>query len=70
MSFEKDQKTGISEGIFVPETVHEKKLYLANIIAKNLRDAIENELGYKASAGISFNKTCAKIASSQNKPNA
>jgi len=45
-------------------------LYLANRIAKDLRDSIYNELKYRASAGISFNKTCAKIASSQNKPNA
>jgi DNA polymerase-4 len=35
-----------------------------------MRDAIYNELGYRASAGISHNKSCAKIASSQNKPNA
>lgn len=43
---------------------------MANQIAKNLRDAIWKELGYRASAGISFNKTLAKIAGSQNKPNA
>ena len=35
-----------------------------------MRDAIYNELGYRASAGISYNKTLAKCASSQNKPNA
>lgn len=29
-----------------------------------MRDTIYKELQYKASAGISFNKTCAKIASS------
>lgn len=64
MSFPKGQ------GSFVPETLYEKKLFFANEIAKNLRDAIYNELGYRASAGISYNKTVAKIASSQNKPNA
>jgi nucleotidyltransferase/DNA polymerase involved in DNA repair len=35
-----------------------------------MRKAIDQELNYKASAGISHNKTLAKIASSQNKPNA
>ena len=70
MSYAKDPETGIAKGAFVPETEKEKKLYLANKIAKSLRDDILNELGYKASAGISFNKTVAKIASSQNKPNA
>jgi DNA polymerase-4 len=60
----------VADGAFAPETILEKKLFLANQIAKNLRDAIWKELGYKASAGISFNKTVAKIASSQNKPNA
>ena len=35
-----------------------------------MRDSIYKELKYRASAGVSFNKTCAKIASSQNKPNA
>lgn len=69
MSFKKDEK-GISLGGFVPETDHEKKLFIANQIARNLRDAIYEELKYRASAGISYNKTVAKIASSQNKPNA
>jgi nucleotidyltransferase/DNA polymerase involved in DNA repair len=69
MSFKKNEQ-GISEGSFVPETDHEKKLFIANQISKNLRDAIYTELKYRASAGISHNKTVAKIASSQNKPNA
>lgn len=64
------KKDGVANGAFVPETVSEKKIYIANQIAKNIRDTIFKELGYIASAGISFNKTVAKIASSQNKPNA
>ena len=70
MSYGKDSESGVAQGAFVPETEKEKKLFLANQIAKRLRDDILKELGYKASAGISFNKTVAKIASSQNKPNA
>ena len=54
----------VADGAFVPETILEKKLFLASQIAKNLRDAIFNELGYIASAGISYNKTVAKIAGS------
>ena len=34
-----------------------------------MRAALHAELGYRASAGVSFNKTVAKIAGSQNKPN-
>lgn len=64
MSIKKDEETGLHGGSFIPETRLEKKLFIANEIAKNIRDVIFNELGYKASAGISFNKTCAKIASS------
>lgn len=37
-------------------------------IAKNLREAIYTELGFKASAGISYNKMLAKAASAANKP--
>jgi len=35
-----------------------------------MRDALEEELGYKASCGIGHNKTLAKLASGKNKPNA
>ena len=62
MSFPKEKE--ISQGTFVPETILEKKLWMANQISKNLREAIYKELGYRASAGISYNKTVAKIASS------
>ena len=67
MSFKKSE-SGVAEGAFVPESILDKKLFLANQISKNLRNAIYKELGYRASAGISHNKSCAKIASSQNKP--
>lgn len=35
-----------------------------------MRDEVYNQLGYRASAGISHNKTLAKLASAANKPNA
>ena len=60
----------LNEGSFLPETTYDIKLYLANQIAYEMRSQIDRELGYKASCGISHNKTLAKIASSQNKPNA
>jgi DNA polymerase-4 len=69
MPFGRDEKD-LAEGAFVPQTDLDKKLFIANEIARNLRQAIWDELQYRASAGISYNKTCAKIASSQNKPNA
>ena len=58
------------EGYFKPETSFDKKLFIANEMAFKIRKAIDEELGYKASCGISHNKTLAKLASSQNKPNA
>ena len=56
--------------VFIPETDLDKKLMIANGIAYQMREAIFNELGYRASCGISHNKTLAKLASGQNKPNA
>ena len=44
-------------------------MWLANRIAAEVRKAIYDELGYTASAGISHNKTVAKIACTYNKPN-
>ena len=38
-------------------------------MAAQIRKAIFDELGYTASAGISHNKTVAKIACTYNKPN-
>ena len=57
------------EGLFIPDTENDKKLWLANELAFKIRKAIKNELGYNASAGISVNKTVAKIACTYNKPN-
>ena len=63
MGFEKGQ------GNFLPQTEIEQKMFLANRIADEVRRAIFDELGYTASAGISNNKTVAKIACTYNKPN-
>ena len=63
MGFEKGQ------GYFRPETEKEQKMWLANRIAAEVRTAVFDELGYTASAGISYNKTVAKIACTYNKPN-
>jgi nucleotidyltransferase/DNA polymerase involved in DNA repair len=57
------------EGEFIPTEAIDKKLYLANEIAYQIRERIKQELGYTASAGISHNKTVAKIACTDNKPN-
>ncbi len=56
-------------GSFKPDTEEEKKLFLANEIAFQVRQQIKSELSYNASAGISHNKTVAKIACGENKPN-
>ena len=63
MGFEK------GEGKFHPETDQEQCMWLTNRIAAEVRKAIFEELGYTASAGISNNKTVAKIACNYNKPN-
>ena len=63
MGFEK------GEGHYFPYTEKDKKIFLANQIAYQARKAIFDELGYHASAGISTNKTVAKVSSSSNKPN-
>ncbi len=41
----------------------------ATLIAENIRQKIANEVRLTASAGISYNKFLAKLASDQNKPN-
>jgi len=46
-----------------------RKLPTATAIAEEIRERIENATGLTASAGISYNKFIAKIASDQNKPN-
>ena len=67
MPYKKDGDKFI--GSFLPETELDKKLFLANQMAKNIRDTVKKELGYNLSAGISHNKTLAKMASQQDKPN-
>lgn len=62
MGFEK------GEGSFFPDDEKEQKMWLANHMAAKVRQAIFDELGYTASAGISNNKTVAKIACTYNKP--
>lgn len=41
----------------------------ASAMCQKIRDAILIETKYKCSAGISFNKMLAKLASATNKPN-
>jgi len=59
----------VGEGSFLPTTEQDKKLFIANEICYQVRKAIFDELGYNASAGVSHNKTLAKISCSANKPN-
>jgi nucleotidyltransferase/DNA polymerase involved in DNA repair len=40
------------------------RLYLTALLSKEIRDKIKAETSYNASAGISHNKTLAKIGSS------
>ena len=56
--------------MFVPSNDHEKKLYIASSISKQMRTEIWEKLWYKASCGISYNKLCAKTSSGAYKPNA
>ncbi len=54
---------------FLDVTENKKGNPSASLIAKEIRQRIFDELGLKASAGISVNKFIAKIASDINKPN-
>lgn len=54
---------------FLDVTVNKKNNPSASIIAQEIRDRIFNEIGMRASAGISINKFLAKVASDINKPN-
>ncbi|CAK80124.1 unnamed protein product (macronuclear) [Paramecium tetraurelia] len=50
-------------------TEQDHLLRRASLLCQNIRDAIYTETKYKCSAGISFNKMLAKLASATNKPN-
>lgn len=54
---------------FLDVTSNKRNMELAVDIAKEIKDAIHNELGLTASAGVSYCKMLAKIASDYNKPN-
>ncbi len=54
---------------FLDVTENKKGNPSATLIAKEIRERIKAEVGLNASAGISYNKFLAKIASDINKPN-
>jgi len=54
---------------FLDVTENKVNLPSATLIAKEIRKRIKEEVGLNASAGISYNKFLAKIASDLNKPN-
>ncbi len=53
---------------FLDVTQNKKGIELAADIAKEIKAAIHDELGLTASAGVSYCKLLAKIASDYNKP--
>ncbi|TKG95503.1 DNA polymerase IV [Puteibacter caeruleilacunae] len=53
---------------FLDVTFHKKGKPSATLIAEEIRKRIKEETNLTASAGVSFNKFLAKIASDQNKP--
>jgi DNA polymerase-4 len=54
---------------YLDVTQNKKNFPSATILAKEIRQRIFDELGLRASAGISINKFIAKVASDINKPN-
>ncbi|MDR1581783.1 MAG: DNA polymerase IV [Prevotellaceae bacterium] len=54
---------------FLDVTVNHKNIPSATIIAKEIQQKIYEETGLRASAGVSYNKFLAKIASDYKKPN-
>ena len=53
---------------YLDVTENKKNIFFATQIAIEIRKAIKEEIGLTASAGVSFNKFLAKIASDENKP--
>jgi DNA polymerase-4 len=54
---------------FLDVTVNHKNIPSATVIAKEIQQRIYEETGLRASAGVSYNKFLAKIASDYKKPN-
>lgn len=54
---------------FLDVTYANYEIPSATLLAKQIKKDIESELNLTASAGVSYNKFLAKIASNQNKPN-
>lgn len=54
---------------YLDVTYNKLQIQSATIIAQYIKNDIKNELGLIASAGVSYNKFLAKIASDQDKPN-
>ncbi|WP_043023800.1 DNA polymerase IV [Fluviicola taffensis] len=54
---------------FLDVTTNKKGIQSATLLAKEIRERIYQEVGLRASAGISINKFTAKVASDVNKPN-
>ena len=54
---------------FLDVTHNKIGLLSATLIAKEIRERIQSEIDLTASAGVSFNKFLAKLASDMNKPN-
>ena len=54
---------------FLDVTKNKKNIMYANLIAREIRSKIRNQVGLNASAGISINKFIAKVATEINKPN-
>ena len=54
---------------FLDVTVNKKGMNLAIDIAREIKESIKSRIGLTASAGISYNKMLAKIASDYRKPN-
>lgn len=55
--------------IIEAKTIGDIKLLIGSSIIQNIRNQIFEELGFTCSAGISHNKTFAKLTTSYNKPN-